>query len=79
MSADEKQRLIANLAAALSAVTRSELIDRSLAHFRSADADYGDRLAKAVYALREQNRDADVTVQTDVSEPSQTPPAPIED
>lgn len=67
MSEDEKNRLVENLAVAISAVTRDDIIERSISHFRNADAGYGERVAKAVQALRARNRDADVTVQTDRS------------
>jgi catalase len=67
MREDEKKRLVENIAVSLSAVTRDDIIERSISHFRNADADYGERVAKAVKALRARNRDADVTVQTDRS------------
>ncbi|MFD9543340.1 catalase [Streptomyces sp. NPDC060022] len=53
MSADEKDRLIANIAGGLSQVTRDDVIEKNLAHFHAADADYGTRVEKAVRALRE--------------------------
>lgn len=52
MSEAEKQRLIANLAGSLAQVTRPDVIERSIAHFRNADADYGARLEAAVKAIR---------------------------
>lgn len=52
MSAEEKQRLIDNVAGGLARVSRDEVIERSLSYFRSADADYGRRLSEAVRALR---------------------------
>jgi len=64
VSEDEKQRLVANIASGLSAVSRPDIIERSIAHFRNADPDYGDRIAKAVAALRPANKNAEVTVQT---------------
>ena len=64
ISEDEKQRLVENIAAGLSAVSRPDIIDRSIAHFRNADSDYGERVAKAVQALRPENVNAEVTVQT---------------
>ena len=64
VSEDEKQRLVANIASGLSAVSRPDIIARSIAHFRNADPDYGDRIAKAVAALRPANKNAEVTVQT---------------
>jgi len=48
MSEPEKQRLVGNIAASLSQVSRKEIIDRSIANFRSADREYGDRVAEAV-------------------------------
>ena len=64
MSEDEKERLVANIAAGLSAVSRPDIIERSIAHFRNADPDYGDRIARAVKSLRPENVNAEVTVQT---------------
>ncbi len=52
MKEDEKKRLIANLAGGLSQVSREDVIERSVGYFRRADADYGDRLARAVQACR---------------------------
>jgi catalase len=40
--------LIANIAASLSKVSRQELVDRSIGHFRKADPEYGDQVARAV-------------------------------
>ncbi|CAM5256602.1 catalase [Streptomyces narbonensis] len=53
MSEDEKKRLIANIAGGLSQVSREDVIEKNLAHFAAADADYGKRVAEAVRALRE--------------------------
>ncbi|MEU5658554.1 catalase [Streptomyces sp. NPDC047737] len=53
MSAEEKDRLIANIAGGLSQVTRDDVIEKNVAHFRAADADYGKRVEEAVRALRE--------------------------
>ena len=53
MSADEKDRLVANIAGGLSQVTRDDVIEKNLAHFHAADADYGRRVEEAVRALRE--------------------------
>lgn len=53
MSADEKDRLVANIAGGLSQVTRDDVIEKNLAHFHAADADYGKRVEEAVRALRE--------------------------
>jgi catalase len=48
MSEEEKQRLIGNIATSLSQVSREDIIERSVGHFRKADPQYGDRLAEAV-------------------------------
>ncbi|MEU5452749.1 MULTISPECIES: catalase [Streptomyces] len=53
MSEDEKGRLVANIAGGLSQVTRDDVIEKNLAHFHAADADYGKRVKEAVRALRE--------------------------
>jgi catalase len=53
MSEDEKKRLVENIAGTLSRVSREEIIEKSIGHFRSADKDLGDRLTKAVKALRQ--------------------------
>src|SRR5437016_2082002 len=52
MSEDARWRLIANLARSLSRVTRSEVRERSISCFRSADSEYGAHLEDAVRALR---------------------------
>jgi catalase len=52
MSEEEKKRLVANIAGSLSRVSRSEIVERSLGSFRSADKDLADRLAKAIRELR---------------------------
>src|SRR5712692_3050897 len=48
MSEAAKKRLIGNIAESLSQVSREDIIDRSIANFRSADPEYGDRVAEAV-------------------------------
>ncbi len=53
MSEDEKQRLVANIAGGLSQVSRDDIIEKNLAHFAAADADYGKRVEEAVRALRD--------------------------
>lgn len=63
MSEAEKGRLIENIANGLSAVSREDIIERALNHFRNADADYGTRLEKRIRELRAKNKDADATVQ----------------
>ncbi|HYS11297.1 MAG TPA: catalase [Myxococcales bacterium] len=52
MSEDARWRLIANLAKSLCQATRSEVRERSIGYFRSADSEYGARLEDAVRALR---------------------------
>jgi catalase len=52
MSEEEKERLIDNIAASLSRVSRDDIIERSISHFRNADPDYGERLARAVERRR---------------------------
>ncbi len=63
MSEEEKQRLVANIAGGLSAVTRDDVIERAVGHFCNADADYGQRIRRAVDALKSKNRGEEVTVQ----------------
>ncbi|PTN00081.1 MULTISPECIES: catalase [unclassified Streptomyces] len=52
MSAEERSRLIANIAGGLSQVTRDDVVDKNLAHFHAADPEYGRRVEAAVRALR---------------------------
>jgi len=52
MSEEEKQRLVANIAASLSQVRREDIIERSIGNFRKADPQYGDQVAKAVAKRR---------------------------
>jgi catalase len=52
MKEEEKERLIANIAGSLSKVSKLEVIERSISHFRNADKDYGERIEKAVKVLR---------------------------
>ncbi len=52
MKPDEQARLVANLAGSLSQVTRPGVVERSIGHFRRADAGLGSRLDAAVAALR---------------------------
>lgn len=53
MRKDEKERLVSNIAATLSLVSRNEIIERSISHFRAADPEYGESVAKAVAASRQ--------------------------
>ena len=56
MTEEEKQRLIENIGASLSRVTREDIVERSVAHFRTADRELGDRLARAVAKMRNVTR-----------------------
>lgn len=47
-----KERLVNNIAASLAQVTIPGVIERAIAHFTRADADYGRRVAAAVAARR---------------------------
>ena len=55
MSEEEKKRLVDNISGSLSRVGREEIIEKSINAFRSADKDFGDRLTKAVKALRQKS------------------------
>ena len=52
MKEDERQRLVENIAGSLAQVSRKDVIERSIEHFRRADAEYGQRVAERVAALR---------------------------
>jgi catalase len=52
MTVPEKERLVKNIAGTLSRVSRDDIIERSIGHFRKADPDYGDSVAKGVKELR---------------------------
>jgi catalase len=57
MSEAEKSRLVSNIAASLSRVSKPDIIERSIANFRKADAEYGKRVAAAITgASSEANR-----------------------
>jgi catalase len=47
-----RARLASNIAGSLSQVSKDEIVARSVAHFRAADPEYGERVAAAVAALR---------------------------
>ncbi|HEY7947675.1 MAG TPA: catalase [Acidimicrobiales bacterium] len=49
---DSRQRLVDAIADGLSQVSRDDIIERSIAHFRAADPDYGARVEQAVKARR---------------------------
>jgi catalase len=53
MSAEEKSRLVANIAGGLAQVSRDDVIEKNLARFHAADPEYGRRVKEAVRALRE--------------------------
>ena len=48
MNEEEQRRLVANIAASLGQVSREDIIERSIGHFRKADPQYGNQVAKAV-------------------------------
>lgn len=52
MSEEEKQRLVENISNGLAVCTRDDIIERSIAHFRQSDDDYGKRIAARVKELR---------------------------
>jgi catalase len=49
---DAQQRLVDNIVGSLGQVSRDDIIERSLAHFRKADAEFGDRLSEGIATLR---------------------------
>jgi catalase len=58
MPQDAKDRLVTNLANAISGVSadRDDIVDRAISNFSQADADFGRRLELAVKELRGQHR-----------------------
>jgi catalase len=52
MKEDARLRLVDNIAGSLAQVSRDDVIERSIAHFRAADAEYGQRLAERVTSRR---------------------------
>jgi catalase len=52
MKEDERIRLVENIGASLAQVTRPDVIERALAHFQRADAEYGRRVADRVKVRR---------------------------
>jgi catalase len=52
MGEDEKARLSDNIASSLAQVSRPDVVERSIAHFRNADPDYGRRLTEALTRLK---------------------------
>ena len=49
---DAQQRLVDNIAGGLAQVSREDIIERSITHFRKADAELGRRIAEGVAARR---------------------------
>jgi len=49
---EARTRLVANIAVSLAQVSKDEIVERSVAHFRAADAEYGERVAATVRELR---------------------------
>jgi len=52
MKADERTRLVANIAGSLAQVRSDEVVERSISHFAKADPEYGERLRAEVARLR---------------------------
>ncbi len=52
MSREERERLVGRIAGSLGSVSRDDIVARSLAHFRNADAEYGARLEAALKEAR---------------------------
>jgi len=52
MKGDERARLVENIASSLGQVTRPGVLERSIEHFRRADAEYGRLVTDAVARLR---------------------------
>jgi catalase len=52
MSSEEQERLVRGIAGSLSQVSRDDIVERSIEHFRQADVEYGARVETAVKALR---------------------------
>ena len=48
-----RTRLVANIAGSLAQVSKDEIVERSVAHFRTADTEYGERIAGALAQLGE--------------------------
>jgi catalase len=49
---DAQQRLVDNIAGSLAQVSRDDIIERSVEHFRRADAEYARRVAEGIAARR---------------------------
>ncbi|MFG2193487.1 catalase [Streptomyces sp. NPDC048639] len=53
MTEEAKQRLVATIAGGLAQVGRDDVVEKNLAHFHAADAEYGKRVEAAVRELRD--------------------------
>ena len=49
---DAQQRLVDNIIGSLGQVSRDDIIERSLGHFRKADGEFGLRLTEGIATLR---------------------------
>ncbi len=63
MPEDAKQRLVENLAGTVGAVSRDDIIERVVGHFRNADPEYGARVAQLIAEKRAATKGDDVTIQ----------------
>jgi catalase len=52
MSAPEKGRLVENIAGSLAQVSRDDIVQRAIGHFRNADPEYGARVEAAIKRKR---------------------------
>jgi catalase len=52
MAETERERLVASIGASLAQVSRQDIVDRAIAHYRNADAEYGARVEAAVKDAR---------------------------
>lgn len=52
MGAEERARLVANIAGSLACVSRNDIVERAIGHFRNADSAYGAAIEAAVKELR---------------------------
>jgi catalase len=54
MSEDERGRLVENIASGLDQVSREDVVERAIGHFRMADEEYGARIAERVAQKKNQ-------------------------
>jgi catalase len=54
MSEDERGRLVENIASGLAQVSREDVVERAIGHFRKADEEYGARIAERVAQKKNQ-------------------------